>query len=144
MTAQEIYDLAMDLMDEKKDLQNVTDTPESDYASTKDYQARTPGILTMLQTQVVMYLKGLGADIDSLDPIGTLADEVELDQDICQGVLPYGLAARLLGQEDKNMSAYFSNLYNQGLSDLKDSYDDKFKAKQEVRENVYGLLEAGD
>lgn len=144
MIAQTIYDLAMDLMDEKKDLQQLTDTPVSDYDSTKDYQARTPGILTILQTQIVMYLKSRGVDIDSLEKIETLQDNVELDDDICSGVLPYGLAARLLGQEDSVTSKEWMSSYFSNLAVAAESSSDKMKGKQVTRENIYGLFRAGD
>ena len=138
MTCQEIYDITMALMDEMLDNGNV------DYASTKDYTARTPGILTILQTQVVMFLKRFGTDIDTLEPLTSMEDEVDLDQNICTGVLPYGLAARLLGQEDKELASYFSNLYDSNLAIAKDSVEGKYIAKQKPRDNVYGLFRAGD
>jgi hypothetical protein len=138
MTCQEIYDITMALMDEMLDNGNV------DYNSTKDYTARTPGILTILQTQVIMYFKSKGMDVDTLDRLMSMEDEVDLSDDICMGVLPYGLAARLLGQEDTQMSSYFSQLYNNALSDAAESSDDKAKGKQYSGENIYGLMEAGD
>ena len=144
MKVQDIYDITMALMDEMKDNTTVDSTPEVDYPQNRDYQARTPGILTILQTQVVMFLKRFGADIDFNERLETMEDEVELDDSICMGVLPYGLAARLLGQEDKDLSSYFSNLYETNLASSKDSIDDKYIAKQKERENVYGLMKAGD
>lgn len=138
MTCQEIYDITMALMDE------MLDSGAVDYASTKDYTARTPGILTILQTQVVMYFKSRGIDIDTLDRLESMTDEVDLEDDICMGVLPYGLAARLLGQEDTQMSSYFSQLYNQGLADAAESSEDKKKGKQVPGNNIYGLFRAGD
>jgi len=144
MTCHEIYDITMALMDEMIDNTTIEQVPDADYPSTKDYQARTPGILTILQTQIVMYFKTRGIDIDTLDRLETMEDNVELDDDICMGVLPYGLAARLLGQEDTQMSSYFSQLYNQGLADAAESSSDKMKGKQVTRENIYGLFRAGD
>lgn len=144
MTCHEIYDITMALMDEMIDNTTLEQIPNADYPSTKDYQARTPGILTILQTQIVMYFKTRGIDIDTLDKLETMEDNVELDDDICMGVLPYGLAARLLGQEDTQMSSYFSQLYNQGLADAAESSSDKMKGKQVTRENIYGLFRAGD
>ena len=138
MTCQEIYDITMALMDEMLDNGSV------DYNSTKDYTARTPGILTILQTQVVMFFKSRGIDIDTLDRLESMEDTVDLEDDVCMGVLPYGLAARLLGQEDEQMSSYFSQLYNQGLADAAESSSDKQKAKQYSGNNIYGLMEAGD
>ena len=144
MTCHEIYDITMALMDEMIDNTTLEQTPNPDYPSTKDYQARTPGILTILQTEVVMFLKAKGIDIDSLPRLETMEDNVDLDDNICMGVLPYGLAARLLGQEDTAMSSYFSQLYNSGLASAAESSDDKPKGKQYPGNNIYGLMEAGD
>jgi hypothetical protein len=134
----------MALMDEMIDNSTVEQTPNVDYPSTKDYQARTPGILTILQTQVVMFFKSRGIELDTLDRLTNMEDNVDLEDDICMGVLPYGLAARLLGQEDTQMSSYFSQLYNNALADAAESSDDKAKGKQYSGENIYGLMEAGD
>lgn len=144
MTCKEIYDLAMSLMDEKKDLSNIDGVPESDYVQTKDYMARTPGILTSLQNEVVTFLKGRGIDIDYLDTLTTMNDNVDLEDYICQSVLNYGLAARLLGQEDRSLSSYFSDLYLGNLQGAAVSSDDRVKGKQYSGENVYGLMRAGD
>lgn len=131
-------------MDEMIDNPTVESTPNPDYPSTPDYQARTPGILTILQTQVVMYFKSRGIDIDTLPRLEDMSDNVDLEDDICMGVLPYGLAARLLGQEDTQMSSYFSQLYNSGLSSAAESADGKIKGKQVPGNNIYGLMRAGD
>lgn len=144
MTCHEIYDITMALMDEMIDNTTLEQVPNPDYPSTKDYQARTPGILTILQNQIVMYFKTRGIEIETLDRLETMEDEVELDDDICMAVLPYGLAARLLGQEDTAMSSYFSQLYNEGLANAAESSSDKPKGKQFPGNNIYGLFEAGD
>jgi hypothetical protein len=134
----------MGLMDEMLDSSSFTQEPSADYTSTKDYQARTPGILTILQNEVVMYLKAKGIDIDTLDRLETMEDEVNLDDIICMAVLPYGLAARLLGQEDTRMSSYFSDLYLSNLASASEASDDRPKGKQFSGNNVYGLFRAGD
>lgn len=144
MTCKEIYDITMALMDEMIDNQTIEQEPNPDYPSTKDYQARTPGILTILQTQIVMFFKSRGIDIDTLPRLETMEDNVDLEDDVCMGVLPYGLAARLLGQEDTAMASYFSQLYNNGLAEAAESSDNKQKGKQVPGNNIYGLFEAGD
>lgn len=144
MIVKDIYDITMALMDEMKDANNINSKPVADY-STKDYIARTPGILTILQTEVIIELKKSGADVDTLEKLNTMNDEVELEDDICMGVLPYGLAARLLGQEDTALSNYFSSLYLSGLSDVAKTSEDKYIAEQIDREDVYNsTLEVGD
>lgn len=131
-------------MDEMIDNTTIEQVPNPDYPSTKDYQARTPGILTILQTEVVMFLKTRGIDIDPLPRLETIEDNVDLEDNICMGVLPYGLAARLLGQEDTAMSSYFSQLYYSGLGSAAESSEDKIKGKQVPGNNIYGLMRAGD
>lgn len=134
MKAQDIYDITMALIDEMKNDGSV------DYASTKDYTARTPGILTILQTEVIIELKKKGANVSSLDRITEMNGEVDLEDDICMGVLPYGLAARLLGQEDTALSNYFSSLYLNKLDDASSVSENKAYAKQVDREDVYDSL----
>ena len=70
MRAQTIYDITMSLMDERKNDGNV------DVNSTKDYLARSPGILTILQTEIVMELKRVGAKINSLDEVKNMTTDI--------------------------------------------------------------------
>lgn len=137
MKAQTIYDITMSLMDERKNDGSV------DVNSTKDYLARSPGILTVLQTEIVMELKRVGAKISSLSEIKKMSSEIDLDDDICFGIITYGLASRLLAQEDANLSNYFSSLYENALNRYLSDYNEK--AKQEDREDVYGsTMRVGD
>lgn len=139
MRAQTIYDITMALMDEMLDSGGV------DVNSTKDYLARTPGILTILQTECIIALKKLGAKVETLDAIKKMTDDVDLDDDICMGVLPYGLAARLLGQEDASLSHNFSSLYASKLESAVQVTSSKYIATQEEREDVYNSkLKEGD
>lgn len=139
MKAQQIYDITMALMDEMKNDGTV------DINSTKDYLARTPGILTILQTEIVIELRKHGIETDTLDIVKNMNAEIDLEDDICTGVIPYGLAARLLGQEDASLSNYFSSLYESKKSDSASTSESKVLAKQETREDVYSsTLRAGD
>jgi hypothetical protein len=119
----------MSLMDERKNDGSV------DVNSTKDYLARTPGILTILQTEIIMELKRIGAKVNSLDEVKAMATDIDLEDDICFGIIPYGLAARLLAQEDTTLSNYFSSLYDNAFNRYLEDY--KQLAKQIDREDVY-------
>lgn len=139
MKAELIYKFALSHIDEMKDAKLIKgEKPEIDNTSTKDYRARTPGILTSIQNDITMYL-GIGY----LDEITSMESDVELDDAICATIVVYELCARLLLTEDTVLSNYFSSL----ASNLKNTTLERYraKAKQEVREDVYGsLCEAGD
>ena len=139
MKAELIYKFALSHIDEMKDAKLIKgEKPETDNTSTKDYRARTPGILTSIQNDITMYL-GIGY----LDEITSMESDVELDDAICATIVVYELCARLLLTEDTVLSNYFSSL----ASNLKNTTLERYraKAKQEVREDVYGsLCEAGD
>lgn len=132
MKAQIIYDLTMSLMDERKNDGSV------EVNSTKDYKARSPGILTVLQTEIVMELRRVGAQIDSLDELKNMDADIDLDDDICLGIIPYGLAGRLLAQEDSALSNYFSSLYDDKFGKYLRTYTKK--SNQEIRPDVYNSL----
>lgn len=139
MKAELIYKFALSHIDEMKDAKLIKgEKPEMDNTSTKDYRARTPGILTSIQNDITMYL-GIGY----LDEIASMESDVELDDAICATIVVYELCARLLLTEDMALSNYFSSL----ASNLKNTTLERYrtKAKQEAREDVYGsLCEAGD
>lgn len=139
MKAELIYKFALSHIDEMRDAKLIKgEKPEMDNTSTKDYRARTPGILTSIQNDITMYL-----GMEYLDEITSMESDVELDDAICATIVVYELCARLLLTEDTVLSNYFSSL----ASNLKNTTLERYraKAKQEVREDVYGsLCEAGD
>lgn len=139
MKAELIYKFALSHIDEMKDAKLIKgEKPEMDNTSTKDYRARTPGILTSIQNDITMYL-----GMEYLDEITSMESDVELDDAICATIVVYELCARLLLTEDTVLSNYFSSL----ASNLKNTTLERYrtKAKQEVRKDVYGsLCEAGD
>ena len=137
MKAQTIYNITMSLMDERKDDGSV------DISSTKDYLARSPGILTVIQTEITMELKKVGADVETLDEVEDMDTDIELKDDICFAIIPYALAAQLLLQEDATLSNYFASKYDEKLYRYLSEYREK--AKQVEREDVYNSnMRAGD
>lgn len=139
MKAELIYKFALSHIDEMKDAKLVKgEKPEVDNTSTKDYRARTPGILTSIQNDITMYL-----GMDYLDEIKSIESDVELDDTICATIVVYELCARLLLTEDTVLSNYFSSLASNLRNTTLEQY--RTKAKQEIREDVYAsLCEAGD
>ena len=124
MKAESIYGIAMSLMDERKD------NGEIDTGSTKDYYARTPAILTALENEIAIRI-GIGA----LDEVKSM--NIELEDIICTAIMPYGLAGRLLAQEDGNLSNYFNSLYEEYINKFLGKYIKK--SKQVRRTDVYNI-----
>lgn len=134
MKAELIYKFALSHIDEMKDSKLVKgEKPEMDNTSTKDYRARTPGILTSIQNDITMKL-----GMSYLDEITTMESEVELDDAICTTIVVYELCARLLLTEDTTLSNYFSSLASSLMNNTLEQF--RAKAKQEAREDVYGSL----
>ena len=120
-----------------KDAQG-NEKPVIDSASTKDYRARTPGILTSIQNDIAMEL-GLGY----LDEIKAMNGDVGLEDEICATVVVYELCARLLLTEDTALSNYFSSLATEKRNTSLAKY--KPKATRKYVTDVYGSkMRAGD
>ena len=96
-TVEQIYNWAIQLMDEAD-----PDTGEAQRAENRDYFQRTPAILTVLQAE----------------RYPSAQDTLSVDDGLCQGVLPYGLAAHLLLDEHPEMASYFAQRYEELLQTL--------------------------
>ena len=64
---------------------------------------------------------------------------IDLDDGICQGVLPYGLAAHLLLDENPDVAAYFNQRYQELLLQMKNG----LPAEAQDIEDLYGGIEYG-
>lgn len=134
-TAQQVFELAMHLMDEVNESSGKADT-----ADTKEYKNRTLAILNILRVECYpasdTYIAEAGkrpvcAMITGFEtPIG-------LDDGICQGVLPYGLAAHLFLDENPEAAGYFQQRYEELLVAAGRS----IPAGSQDIENPYGGIE---
>lgn len=98
--AQQVYDAAMVLIDEVTEVGTISpENPEY-------YKTRSKSILTTLQTEL------LPVSVTPI-PITSLSQNMLVSDRIALLVLPYGLAAHLLLQEDVNIAAYFNNRYDE-------------------------------
>lgn len=137
-TAQWVFDKAMHLMDEVNE-----STGQSDTADTREYKNRTIQILNILRVECFPASdtyrvtepgkRPICPEITDFDtPIG-------LDDGICQGVLPYGLAAHLLLDENPDVAAFFVQRYQELLA----QYRASLPTVAEDIEPVYGGIEYG-
>ena len=131
-TAQDVFNAAMGLMDEVNEQTGATDT-----ADTLEYKNRTLLILNVLRGELYPYSDTFEAEEENVRPISMIIEDFEtpigLDDYICQSVLPYGLAAHLLLDENPTSASFFNQRYEelkaqlargmpQGSEDIEDVY----------------------
>lgn len=129
MKAQTIYNIAMAIMDEYKDNGGV------DTSSTKDYLARTPSLLTLIATDIAMYIRKLDKGYEMPSEVKSISSNVELEDEICLGVMPYALAGHLLANEDLELGNYFMSLFSSKLENYSSDY--RKMGKIVAREDLY-------
>lgn len=117
-TANEVFDQAIHLMDEQNETNGKTRTQD-----TKEYEYRTLSILNTLLPELYPYSDTYSASETGKRPVvvrlDTLSQPIDLDDAICRGVLPYGLAAHLLLGENNTMASFFNQRYSELLSSLR-------------------------
>jgi hypothetical protein len=99
ISAQEIFVTAMNLMDEETETGTYAGYPD-------EYKKKAWSILTLLQAELT----------NASDTTTVIADETSLasvDDRTARTVLPYGLAAHLLMNEDQNRAAFFNARYDE-------------------------------
>lgn len=116
-TAQTVFELAMNLMDEVNE-----STGKADTADTKEYKNRTLATLNILRVECFPYSDTYTVPEPGKRPVCPLVEDfttaIGLDDGICQGLLPYGLAAHLLLGEDDEKAQYFQQRYEEKLKQL--------------------------
>lgn len=136
--AQWVFDKAMNLMDEVNESTGQTDT-----ADTKEYKNRTLAILNILRVECFSASDTYRIPVAGKRPvcreITDFDTPIGLDDGICQGVLPYGLAAHLLLDENPDMASYFNQRYQELLA----QYRYGIPAAAEDIETLYGGIEYG-
>ena len=111
-SARTVFDLAIHLMDEQAENTGATVTQD-----TKDYETRTLSILNVLRHELHPYSDTFVAGENGkryICPMITSFDQnIDLDDAIAQGVMPYGLAAHLLLGENDSMAGFFNQRYSE-------------------------------
>ena len=135
-TAQEVFELAMSLMDELNESTGAAIT-----ADTREYMHRAVPILNILRGELYPFSDTYVVIEPGKRPISTrltkIEDVIDLDDYICQSVLPYGLAAHLLMQEDLTSANYFQQRYEE----LKRMLEKGLPTVSEDIEDIYGGIE---
>jgi hypothetical protein len=128
----------MHLMDEVNE-----STGQADTGDTKEYKNRTIPILNVLRNECFPAsdtYKVLSPGKRPICPEITNFDvKIGLDDYICQSVLPYGLAAHLLLDENPAVASFFQQRYEEALEQAKRG----IPAAAEDIVDLYGGIEHG-
>ena len=132
--AQRVFDLTMALIDEVNET-----TGEPDTIDTKEYKNRTLFILNVLRGELYPYSDTYDLEEEGgVRPIARVIQDftsgIGLDDYICQTVMPYGLAAHLLLDENPSAAGYFQQRYEELLNKLAMG----LRAESEDIVDVYG------
>ena len=111
-TAATIFEQAIMLMDEQSDMGQAV------WADTAEYQNRTPAILNVLLGECFPSSDTYtveGGKRPVAKPVVALTDVVCVDDVLARTVLPYGLAAELVKNDDPALGGYFLQRYQELL-----------------------------
>ncbi len=135
-TAQEVFKIAIHLMDEQDE-----QTGAADRADTVRFKTRALSILNILQEECYpcsdTYTVQEAGGRPPCPPVTDFEDAMGLDDGLCRGVLPYGLAAHLLLDENMTMASYFNERYEERKNAMKNALP---RAFEEIGK-VYGGIE---
>ena len=137
-TADQVFARTMALMDELQQNTGAANT-----AATGEYRRRTLDILNILRVELYpasdTYRAGEAGKRPVCPEIADFHSEIGLDYGLCQGVMPYGLAAHLLLEEDPVSASYFNQRYEELLAVFRSGGPGQF----EPIEEVYGTIGLG-
>lgn len=135
VTVQQVFDIAIRLMDAQNESTGSTDT-----ADTKEYRLRTPSLLNSILDRAYSASDNYPATTDRKRPICpkvyAMEDEIALDEYICTGILPYGLAGLLLTEENPTLANFFWQTFLEQLSAAKMA----LPACEDAIDDCYGFL----
>jgi hypothetical protein len=135
MTALEVFNRAIKMMDEQ------SDSGETKWGDTQEYQVRSVEILNLLINECYPYSDTFEIPTPGKRPVCvpilTLDEEVNLDDGIAGTVLPYGLAAELAKNDDPVLGNYFLQRYQELLA----RFGRNLPAAWDTIDDVYGVVD---
>ena len=133
MTVQEVFDIAIHLMDEQSETNGATGTVD-----TQEYKFRTISILNSVIPALQVYSSGYDRQTVGRPEVSALLNDDHANPDFEQDValddllgytlLPYYLAAQLLSGENEDLAAWFMGRYREAFNDLRNKMLSEFEA----------------
>ena len=141
LSVQGVFDKAMYLIDAQNE-----STGSTDNSDTTEYKVRTLGILNNLIDDVYPASDTFAISEDgkrpALDDLTRFSDEIKMDPYIVRSVLPCGLAAKLLSEENPTLADFFWQLYEQRLAKAREGVPASFESIEDGL--PYGGIEYGE
>lgn len=117
-TVQDVFDIAIRLMDAQNESTGSTDT-----ADTKEYRLRAVSLLNSILDRAYPASDTYPGTVDGRRPVcpkvAEMGDEIGLDERLCTGVLPYGLAGLLLTEENPSLANFFWETFLEQLEEAR-------------------------
>ena len=118
-TVQDIFDIAIRLIDAQNESTGSTKT-----ADTKEYELRTQSLLNSILDRAYPASDTYAAAQEAAEPgkrpvcqkVSAMSDTVDMDERLCTGVLPYGLAGLLLTEENPTLADFFWQTFLEQLN----------------------------
>lgn len=136
MTGTEVFKRAVMLMDEQ------SAAGAAEWADTDEYQKRSVPLINTIVPEMYPYSDTYrprrGRPL--ADPIASLTDEIDLDDGLAGGVLPYALAAKLCMDDNPRVAAYCEQKYTELLEKFKNT----LPANWDTPVDVYGGIQIND
>lgn len=127
-TGTEVYSAALVLMDANND------------ADTSEYKSKALSIINILRGELYPYSDTFDTTQDGrpiCQIMTDLDDSIGLDDYICQTVMPYGMAAHLLLDENPTSASFFNQRYMELLAALRNGIGRPVNGSQDI-DDVYG------
>lgn len=141
LSVQGVFDKAMYLIDAQNE-----STGSTDNSDTTEYKVRTLGILNNLIDDAYpasdTFAIGEDGKRPVLDDLTSFSDEIRMDPYIVRSVLPCGLAAKLLSEENPTLADFFWQLYEQRLAKARAGVPASFESIEDGL--PYGGIEYGE
>lgn len=132
MQAIEVFNRAMALIDEISESTYLPDPSDS-----LEYKSKSKLIMNILIGQLYKY-SDTYVPVVGKHPVPPqledkeLTDDTGLDDYISGSILPYGLAAHLIQDENPTLAAFFSQKYQEGLAVLQQGFVTEFTDIEDV------------
>lgn len=131
-TVQQIYDMAIHLMDEQDESTGGTDTVD-----TREYKFRTISILNTVIPALYPYsgdyeVQTTGRPVPMMLQADSYAEPdfdqmIPLDDGLAMGLLPLYLASQLLSAENEDLAAWFYRRYQENFVEMRDKVPASFQ-----------------